>query len=183
MDSMLLTFSEALYSLGLEKNNLDILQENLSDAKEIFDTENDVFKLLKSESVALKERYVLVDKFFEPFEEDSKSFLKVLIKSHVINRFNDIKMSFDFLVNNYNNVEQGIIYSVNPLSKKTIEEFEKTLGEKLSKKVSLSNRIDTLLIGGVKIVLSESVYDDSIKKKIEDLKKSLYKKEVNKYES
>ena len=47
---------------------------------------------------------------------------------------------------------------------------------RFAKKVELKNQIDESLIGGVKIVIKDRVYDSSIKYKLEQLKSSLIKK-------
>ena len=52
---------------------------------------------------------------------------------------------------------------------------KKTLEDKLSCKVSLKNKIDHNLIGGVRIVLDGKIYDGSVENKIETLRKKLLK--------
>ena len=44
---------------------------------------------------------------------------------------------------------------------------------KLNKKVELSNVIDTSLMGGIKVVVNDTVFDNSIANKVQSLKQEL----------
>ena len=73
-------------------------------------------------------------------------------------------------------IEEGIIYSTIKLNEDEINKISEALTKRTSKKVELKNQIDESLIGGVKIVIKDRVYDSSIKYKLEQLKSSLIKK-------
>ena len=72
-------------------------------------------------------------------------------------------------------IEEGIVYSTEKLTKAQIDKIEKKLSEVTKVKVELVNRIDERLIGGIKVVLNDSVYDGSLRSKIESLRKALLK--------
>ena len=66
-----------------------------------------------------------------------------------------------------------IIYTVNELSKEQINKLEESVTKKLNKKVELSNVIDPSIIGGIKIVVNDTVFDNSIVRRLESLKQEL----------
>ena len=64
-----------------------------------------------------------------------------------------------------------------PLDKKTIGDIELAIGKKEGRKISLIFKIDPSLIGGVKVVINNHIYDGSVKNKLAEMKQSLSKKE------
>ena len=68
---------------------------------------------------------------------------------------------------------EGFVYSTEPLEKDKILEISKVISQKIHKKVELKNKIDERLIGGVKVVVHDHVFDGSIKYKLETMKEQL----------
>ena len=54
-----------------------------------------------------------------------------------------------------------------------IKDIEDALTKRLSCQVELTNLLDSRLIGGIKVVIEDKVFDGSIKNKLERLKQSL----------
>ena len=87
---------------------------------------------------------------------------------------------FNSLCNEYFNVLEGIVYSTKPLTKDQMTNIEKSIELKLNKKVELTNKLDSSLIGGLKVVVGDTVFDNSIQHKMEALKNELLQgKDVN----
>ena len=64
------------------------------------------------------------------------------------------------------------VISSKPLGEARKKEIEKTFNEKLGKS-EFKYEIDASLIGGVKIIDGDTIYDGSIKEKLEKIKKVL----------
>ena len=72
----------------------------------------------------------------------------------------------------------GTVYSANELTSKEIASLEAAFSYKLEHAIKLENKIDKSLIGGVKVIINDNVWDGTYRSKIEDLRASLLKKEV-----
>ena len=72
----------------------------------------------------------------------------------------------------------GTVYSANELTSKEIASLEAAFSYKLEQAIKLENKIDKSLIGGVKVIINDNVWDGTYRSKIEDLRASLLKKEV-----
>ena len=70
-------------------------------------------------------------------------------------------------------VYEGFVYSTEPLDKNKILEISDVISQKIHKKVELKNKIDSRLIGGVKVIVHDHVFDGSIKYKLETMKEQL----------
>ena len=91
----------------------------------------------------------------------------------MLNILKRIAKEFVEISNEELNVLEGIVYSTIPLTEKEIKKLEDACKSKLSQDVELKNKIDPSLIGGVKIAISDHVFDGSIKGKLESLKLNL----------
>ena len=77
------------------------------------------------------------------------------------------------MCNHYLHIKEGIIYSTEILSHEQIKKVEDKLSKIINAKVELTNQIDEKLIGGIKVIVDEKVFDGSIKNKLEKLKSTL----------
>ena len=103
------------------------------------------------------------------------SFIKVIIDNHRVNEIQTIFKEFHTMCNEHLGIEEGIVYSVIELSDEQIKEIEEAISKRKKVKVELQNIIDERLIGGIKVVVHDHVYDSSLLYKINSLKKGIRK--------
>jgi F0F1-type ATP synthase delta subunit len=87
----------------------------------------------------------------------------------VLNKFVDKSRDYFGLLN-------VSIYSAAPLEYTQLTEIEDKLMSAFDKHVSMVNIIDPSLLGGIKIIAGNVVIDTTIKKALEDIKKSIYRR-------
>ena len=80
-------------------------------------------------------------------------------------------------------LEQEKLYSeqvvVGRKAREQLEKIELAIAKKIGHKVELKNLIDSRLIGGVRVVIHDHVYDGSIKYKLETLQNNLKERRTN----
>ena len=99
----------------------------------------------------------------------------VVMENNRTNNLLEIFESFNSYCNEYRGVSEGLIYSTLRLDQKVINQIEEKIGKLENQKVELKNVVDPNLIGGVKIVIHDHIYDGSIKHHLEMMKKDLLK--------
>ena len=72
----------------------------------------------------------------------------------------------------------GTAYSAKELGPRELRSLEVAFSMQLEHTIKLENKIDPDLIGGVKVVINENVWDGTYKAKIDELRSSLLKHEV-----
>ena len=97
------------------------------------------------------------------------------MENNRINLILEIFESFNSYCNQYRGVSEGLIYSTVKLEEKVISQIEEKVSKMENSKVELKNIIDPSLIGGVKIVIKDHIYDGSIKHNINMMKQDLLK--------
>lgn len=173
MNEIASKYASALYELALENNRLDIYQEQ---AKLIFDSlsENkDFFVVLNSEFLSVQEKFDVIEKTFLGVETDIVSLIKIVVKNHRVNILGDVFQDFNSICNQHKGITEGILYSAFELDKETIKSIEKGIEKKENRKISLIFKIDPSLIGGVKVVINNRIYDGSVKNKLSEMKQNL----------
>ena len=92
-----------------------------------------------------------------------------------MNYLAEIVKEFYTLYNIDKGILEGVVYAVNVLDTATLNEIEKAVSQKEGKKVLLNQKLDTSLLGGIKVVIGDRVYDGSLKNKINSLQSELLK--------
>ena len=174
MNEIVSRYAAALVSLAKEENKLEQYKLAVLSMKEIFEQNPEVLKLLKSYFVSNENKDQVVEELTKQFElKNLTNFIKLLVIKHKIYLFKDIANEINKGINFELDVFEGFVYSTEPLEKSKILEISQVISKKIGKKVELKNKIDPRLIGGVKVVVHDHVFDGSIKYKLETMKEEL----------
>ena len=175
MESVASRYGLALYSLALEENKIDSWQKDVKTLKSIFEENTDFIMILGSSFLSLEERIEILEKTLVGVDESIVALIDVIMENNRTDLIIDIFESFNSYCNQYRGVSEGLIYSTLKLDQTVIDQIEKKISKIENNKVELKNVIDPSLIGGVKIVIKDRIYDGSIKHSIEMMKKDLLK--------
>lgn len=168
-------YAEALYSLKKEANQLESSQLEVKELIKVLKQNPDFLMLLSSSYKEFEEKEAIIDQVFVGVDEDIKTLMKIVVKNHRAQYLTDIFLNYNSLVNDYRGVFEGLVYSTEPLSESQLAKLNSAIGEIEARPVELKNIIDPTLIGGVKVVINDHIYDGSIKHHIEDMKLALLK--------
>jgi F-type H+-transporting ATPase subunit delta len=175
MESVASRYGLALYSLAMDKNRILEWQEEVKELTSILKENTDFIMVLGSSFITLKERLEMVDKSFVGVDEEIIALIKVVMENNRMHMILDIFESFNSYCNEYRGVCEGLVYSTLKLDQKVINQIEEKISKIEHHKVELKNVIDPTLIGGVRVVIHDRIYDGSIKHHLEMMKKDLLK--------
>ncbi len=174
MDALAARYANVLYEDGLEQNRLAQFQNEAKDVLSLIENDDDLITLLDSRFLGIKERQDEVDEIFSKYLSDEFIiFLKIVIANDRIRELENILKSFVSMANEHFGIAEGIVYSTEKLSESQLKNIENSLSKKEGKQVSLTNRINPSLIGGIKVIINDHIYDGSIGAKIDGLRKKL----------
>jgi F-type H+-transporting ATPase subunit delta len=167
-------YASALYDLAKAEGKLLDYQAALRDIKTGLLADGELNAVLSSYALPKERLYALCDSVWGKSPLKSLApFMKTVVKGHAIPYFQEISKAFDSLVNEAEGVLEGLAYSAAPLTEKELAALEKAVGASLDKKVSLTNRVEPSLLGGVKVAVGDKVFDGSLERKLTDLRKKL----------
>ena len=175
MENVASRYGLALYSLALEENKIDSWQTDVKTLKGIFLENPDFIMILGSSFISLEERIEILEKTLKGVDKNIVALIDVIMENNRTDCLIDVFDSFSSYCNQYRGVSEGLIYSTLKLDQTVIDQIEKKISKIEGSKVELKNVIDPSLIGGVKVVIKDRIYDGSIKHNIEMMKKDLLK--------
>ena len=167
-------YAEALFQIGEEENKIDNLYNELKEVSSLMNTNKDLNNVMKSPLVSKKEKIQLIDTLFAgKVDNDLKNFLKILIEKGRITSINAIGETYKELLNEKNNILEGYVISAVPMNDEKIKELETELSKKYNKNVTLENKVDESVLGGVLVRLGNTEIDGTIKTRLDGLKDQL----------
>lgn len=175
MEQIASRYGLALYSLALDNKKIIEWQEEVKTLSNIFKENADFIMILGSSFLPLNERQEILQKTLKGVDKEIVALIMVVMENNRISMILDIFESFNSYCNEYRGVSEGLIYSTLKLEQKVINQIEDKISKMEHNKVELKNVIDPSLIGGVKIVIHDRIYDGSIKHQIEMMKTDLLK--------
>ena len=174
MEEAVSRYSAALVSLAKDEGKLEQFKFAVLSIQETFNINPELLKYLKSYFVTESDKNRVIDELSKDFKlKNLTNFLKLLVLKHKIYLFKDIAKEITKDINFELDIYEGFVYSTEPLEKGKIEQISQVISKKIGKKVELKNKLDERLIGGVKVVVHDHVFDGSVKYKLETMKEQL----------
>lgn len=174
MDKVSSRYAEALLGIAIQMKRLDEFKAQAKLIARILKDNPEFTQLFEKTQISSDEKKVLLQTVFgSQVDEMIINLMCLLIDKNRIRLAETIFMDFIHLVNVNQSIEEGIVYSIRPLSDEDILQLESQLSLKHKVKVELLNRIDQSLISGLKIKFNESVIDASLSAQLEALRETL----------
>ncbi len=167
-------YSVALFELALEKNELPTISEEASVVRNYFVSDKQFFQIFCHPQISTAEKKAMIRKAFgEDVSDTLKGFFEIVINKRREQYILSIIDSFLRRVDEYNGVTKAKVYAPTALSEDQRRRLQTQLESKLNKKVDLELVLDSSLIGGLIVEADGYVFDGSVKKHFEDIKRSV----------
>ena len=167
-------YAVALFDIAKEERKVESYLDDASTLLKVINENRELIHLLSSYFLSEEEKNDIIEKSFSLLNENNfVNMIKLITKNHLISSIDDLLETFIELCNESLKVKKGIVYSTKPLNEDEIKKIQSAFDEKLSIKVELVNNIDESLIGGIRVIIDDHIYDSSLKNQLESLKSSL----------
>ncbi len=167
-------YADALFQLSEEENITEKIYSELHDVVDIVKNNKDLENVLKSPLISKIEKVELIEQLFSnKINNHLKNFLKILVEKGRINSLKTIELTFRQLLNDKNNIIEGTVVSAIPMSDEKIKQLESNLSKKYNKNVTLENKVDKTILGGVLVRLGNTQIDGTVKTRLDNIKDQL----------
>lgn len=167
-------YAEALFQLSEDENITKEIYNELHNVVETVKNNKDLDNVLKSPLVGKIEKVKLIESLFNnKINNNLKNFLKILVEKGRISSLKSIELTFKQLLNDKNNIIEGTVISAIPLTDEKVKELEGKLSKKYNKNVTLENKVDQSILGGVLVRLGNTQIDGSVKTRLDNIKDQL----------
>ncbi|RCW77431.1 F0F1 ATP synthase subunit delta [Saliterribacillus persicus] len=167
-------YAEALFQIGKEKETLDHLEPELLTVKEVFESNDAFLKYLQHPQVELEKKKQLLRTAFDGFSSDVLNTLSLLVDRHNQAIVPEVIEHFITLKNELQKVAVATVYTVRELTEEEQVSLKKVFVQRLEvKEVKINQVIDSTVLGGVRIKIGNTVYDGTLKGKLDRLERQI----------
>lgn len=155
-------------TIGLKKATLDF--KNL---KFLIEENPGFMEILQSLDVSYAEKCDLIDRVLdENFTRETGQFLKLLLEKQRIDKVIDIA---DYIRVAYAHLgeTEAVLRTSFPLDLDLVEEIKKKLEGKFRRKFRLYIDLDGSMLGGVQVIIGNTIIDGTVRRRLADLKEKL----------
>lgn len=176
-DNACKVYGDAFFSLCCEENEsgLSGYLEEITELNKVFSENPEFIKLMGTPTVPLDEKLAIVDDIVKSgkVSELSGNLLCVLTEKGRMSCFAGIVKRFRELYNDKLKLAEITVTTSAPLSDEMKSKIADKMSKVIGKTVTIIERVDAKIIGGVIIDYGSRRYDGSIKARLNDLTKEL----------
>lgn len=167
-------YSRALFELSEENGNSSAILKELESLKTIFDENCELIKLLSAPTLnATEKQKIISDIFLNKISETVFNFLNVLVDKGRISFIDKIISEYRNLYNEKNGILEITAVTSTPLSDELRNKLIAKLESVSSKKITLVEKTDKTILGGIILNYGNTQIDASIKSRLDTLRKTL----------
>lgn len=171
------TYGDALFEVGIEKNMVDSLSEEVKAVSDILDQNKELNQLLSHPQIMVEEKQSIIKNIFQNrISDELYGFLQIIIQKGRQTNIREIFAWFEDRVKQYHHI--GVVYVTTPLALKKMQKTaieKKILATTEYESLEMNYQLDPSLIGGMVIRIGDRVVDGSIKNKLDKLSRELGK--------
>ncbi len=173
MEAIARVYAESLFAISREKKTLDGVRDQLAQFVAALREHRDLEVFFFSPYFSTKEQLEGLELTVSDVDPDLMNFLEMLIEKHRMPVIFRIEHRFEELWKQENERIEVTVTSAFELDPSVAEKVGAEVERQTGKKVELTSRVDTSIIGGLVLQVGNMVLDASIRNSLEKLRQSI----------
>jgi F-type H+-transporting ATPase subunit delta len=166
-------YAEAAFQLASRDDALDAYAEGLDLAASLLGEER-VLAFLRNPARPLRERTDVVDRLLaERVPDPVLRLVGLLVQRGRIDRIRDVAAEYRRLLNQARGVVEAVATTALPLTSDETAALQRKVAEMTGRTVDIRIQIDESLIGGLTVRVGDTLYDASVRGRLERLRSRL----------
>ena len=162
------TYAQALYDLAKEENLTEKILQQMIALQQAFAQEPDFLRLMTAANLSKEERcQILDDSFRGKAEPYVLNFMKILTEKGYMRHFSDCAEAYRDAYNRDNGILPVTAVTAVPLTRAQADKLTGKLSELTGKTVSLQNRVDPGVLGGIRLDYDGKRLDDTVSRRLD----------------
>ena len=166
-------YAKAMYDIASEENFIKEVYKDMSLIKELCIDSLDFKSLLSNSQINYHDKKMAILSLIENSNDITRKLIDLLIHNKRVQIIGDIAISFIHLYNKHNNIKEATVITASPIDEYLKSIILSKINISDSKSFSLTNIIDSSIIGGFIIRFDGKEYNASVKHILNNLKKEL----------
>ena len=175
MEEIAEVYARSLFEVAKEHDVLDRVHDELAEFAEALSEDRTLQVFLFSPYFSSDEKRDGVKKVVSDADERIENFLELLAERHRMPALFRIKREFDALWADEHKLLPVTVTSAVELDEGLAEDIAKRIQEQTGRTVELSSNVDPDVLGGLMVRVGNMVLDDTVRNKLERLRKQVAK--------
>ena len=175
MEEIAKVYSEALFDVAKEKDELAEVQEQLGQFADAVAEDKDLQVFFFSPYLSSQDKRDGISKAISGGNEELINFLELLAEKHRMPALFAIRRRFDELAAAENDELEVTVTSAVELDPSVIESIGAEIEKKTGKTIDLRSEVDDSIIGGIVLQVGNRVLDASIRSRLDKLRREVAK--------
>ena len=166
-------YAKAMYEIASEENSVNEVYKDVSLIKELYGDSLDFKNLLSNSQINHQNKKKAILSLLENSNALTEKLIDLLIHNKRLSIIGDIAISFMQHYNKQNDIKEAMVITASPIDEDLKSIILSKINTSDSKSISLTNIIDSSIIGGFIIRFDGKEYNASMKQNLNNLKKEL----------
>ena len=166
-------YAKAMYDIASEENSINEVYKDMDFIKELYGSSLDFKNLLSNSQINYQDKKKAILSLIEKSNSITEKLVDLLIHNKRVSIIGDIAISFIQLYNKHNDIKEATVITASPINDDLKSIILSKINISDSKTISLTNIIDSSIIGGFIIRFDGKEYNASVKQNLNNLKKEL----------
>ena len=166
-------YAKAMYDIAIEENFVNEVYKDMSLIKDLYGDSSDFKSLLSNSQIKYQDKKKAILSILENNNAITEKLIDLLIHNKRVTIIGDIAISFIQLYNKHNDIKEATVITASPINDDLKSIILSKINVSDSKSISLTNIIDSSIIGGFIIRFDGKEYNASVKQNLNNLKKEL----------
>ena len=166
-------YAKAMYEIASEENSVNEVYKDVSLIKKLYGDSLDFKNLLSNSQINHQHKKKAILSLLENSNALAEKLIDLLIHNKRLSIIGDIAISFVQHYNKQNDIKEAMVITASPIDEDLKSIILSKINTSDSKSISLTNIIDSSIIGGFIIRFDGKEYNASMKQNLNNLKKEL----------
>jgi F-type H+-transporting ATPase subunit delta len=168
-------YAAALADVVMTSGDVQTVKNELAMFSQLFLANADLQTVFGNPAIPHTNKENVLDKLLDKSKpsKTTANFLRILLRNGRLTDLGEVNTKFASVLEERRNIVSAEVTSARELPVDEKQEFEKTLERLTGKEININFAVDPELIGGVVTRIGSTVYDGSVRTKLENLREQL----------
>ena len=167
-------YAKTLFDLSKKLDCISLIQNQLKSVSYLYNKVPAFRLVLITKRINSENKIEIIKNSLNEFEPLIVEFVSILIQYNQTNHLLNVIAKFNHMANTDSNVSKVEITTAEKLNDTDLEYVSQTIYNKLNTNPKINIKIDSNMIGGIKLRVGNKIFDNSISYQIKQLKKTLH---------
>ena len=166
-------YAEAFIGYAKETIGVDRAVEEFKNIRNVIRDNPGFLEILQTPEIIHAEKLDFMQQVMQDnFSREFRNFVRLLLEKERISQLNDIA---EYIRVNYSHLEETdvILKTTFPLDLELIKALQQKLEQRFNKKIKFFIELDGNLLGGVLVIMGNTIIDGSVKRALRELREKL----------